>query len=172
MAETGLPADHTTRADLVRNVTTGVPNASVLIVPGVTSTAQVISSREEARFRAVEGVQIRRTGLRACLGGLIAYGTEFTFGSDQTLQQSWYVVTNGRAYDFQWLAPKADPLLNIFEEMFRTWSWATNFPMATPMPTPGTTPGPSGGASGSPGASGASAAPSGSAAASASYNPL
>ena len=144
LAETGLPPDHTTKADLVRAPGNGLPNASVLIVPGVLSAAQDIYLRQEQRFRQIADAQILQTDREACLDGLMAYGIEFVFGEEETLQQSWYVVHNGRSYDFQWLATKAKPDRAIFQEMFRTWKWTPNFPAATPLPAPSTTPGPSG----------------------------
>ena len=52
---------------------------------------------------------ILRTDIEMCLDGLTAYGVEFVFGEEETLQRSLYVVHNGRSYDFQWLAPKAEP---------------------------------------------------------------
>lgn len=141
-AETGLPAEHTTKADLVRAPETGLPNASVLIVPGVLSAAPDVYLRQELKFRQIVDAEILQSDLKACLDGLTAYGVEFVFGENDTLQQSWYVVHNGRSYDFQWLATKAKPDRAIFQEMFRTWKWTPNFPAATPRPTPSTTPTP------------------------------
>jgi hypothetical protein len=142
LAETGLPADHTTKADLVRAPETGLPNASVLIVPGVLSAAPDVYLRQELKYRQIADAEILQSDLKACLDGLTAYGVEFVFGENDTLQQSWYVVHNGRSYDFQWLATKAKPDRAIFLEMFRTWNWTPNFPVATPRPTPFTTPTP------------------------------
>ena len=139
LADTGLPEDHTTKADLVRAPESGIPNASVLIVPGVLATAEEIYTRQELRFREIEDSTIMRTDIEMCLDGLTAYGVEFVFGEEETLQRSMYVVHNGRSYDFQWLATKADPDVRMFDEMARTWKWTPDFPVATPLPTPSST---------------------------------
>ena len=135
LSETGLPGDHPIKADLVRAAETGIPNASVLIVPGVLSSAPDVYFRQELRFRQISDAEFRRTDIEACLDGLTAYGVEFVFGPDATLQQSFYVVHNGRSYDFQWLATKAKPDAALFLEMMRTWKWTPDFPEATPRPT-------------------------------------
>ena len=142
LAETGLPADHTTRADLVRTPKTGLPNASVLIVPGVLAATEDVYVRQELRFRQIAGAEILQADLESCLDGLTAYGVEFVYGENERLQQNWYVVHNGRSYDFQWLATKAKPDREIFMEMIRTWQWTPNFPVATPLPGPTSTPAP------------------------------
>ncbi len=163
-AETGLPSSSETRADLVRAPAVGLPNASVLILPGVTSDTATVFARQAARFEATPTISVISDSETACLGGQLALGITFTFGhpaasasatasvgasssaaspaspsagSAITYEESWYVVRAGRLYDFQWLAsapPSADDSA-IFREMFRTWTWAPNVPVATPLPS-------------------------------------
>lgn len=134
-AETGLPATSETRADLVRAPGVGLPNASVLIVPGVTSNTATVFARQVDRFKAIADIKPIATNLVACIGGEQALGISFTFNKDTTYQESWYMVRSGRVYDFQWLAPKGQEQSDLFREMFRTWAWAANVAVATPQPT-------------------------------------
>ena len=137
-AETGLPLSHQTRADLVRATAGGVPNASVLIVPGVVSTTEVVYQRQFERLSNLANINILHSGIQACIGGEKALGVEFTFrnsATSTTFQQSYWAVRNGRSYDFQWLAPPSLPQPEIAQEMMRTWQWAPNVPVATPRPT-------------------------------------
>lgn len=134
-AETGLPATAETRADLVRAPGTGLPNASVLIVPGVVSDTATVFARQLDRFSAIADIRILASDLRACIGGEQAFGVSFTFNRDTTYQESWYMVRAGRSYDIQWLASKGQEQTDTFREMFRTWSWAPNVPVATPLPS-------------------------------------
>jgi hypothetical protein len=147
-AETGLPATSETRADLVRAPGVGLPNASVLIVPGVTSNTATVFQRQLARFGTIPDIKVVSSGLTACIGGQQALGVAFTFNKDTTYQESWYVVRGGRSYDFQWLAPKGQEATDQFREMFRTWQWGANVPVATPLPHPSgaASPAPSGSA--------------------------
>ena len=115
-------------------------------MPGVLATAEEIYTRQELRFRQIQNSTIMRTDIEMCLDGLTAYGVEFVFGAEETLQRSMYVVHNGRSYDFQWLATKADPDVRMFDEMARTWKWTPDFPVATPLPTPSPTVAPTGSA--------------------------
>lgn len=143
-AETGLIPSATTLADLVRQPGTGLPNASALIVPGVTSSNQVIFQRQIDRFKASAGLTVQKTDLTACLGGEQALGIQLTFNNGATLQQSWFVVHAGRSYDFQWLAPSDSPATDQFAEIMRTWVWTPGIPTATPIPSgaPQVTPAP------------------------------
>ena len=134
-AETGLGADSTTLADLVRKPGTGLPNASALIVPGVTSSNDVIYQRQVDRFKATNGVSVQRTDLTGCLGGEKALGVEILFNNGTVFQQSWYVVHAGRSYDFQWLAPKDTADTDLFAEMVRTWKFTPGVSTATPLPS-------------------------------------
>jgi hypothetical protein len=133
--ETGLPATSETRADLVRAPGVGLPNASVLIIPGVTSNTPVVFARQADRFRAIGDIKVTNANLSVCIGGDQALGIAFTFNNDTTYQESWYVVRGGRSYDSQWLAPKGQEQTELFREIFRTLAWTPNFPAATPMPT-------------------------------------
>lgn len=172
-AETRLPADATTLADLVRAPglplpgapspsaaasaapDAGLPNAEVLIIPGVTSSTDTVYARELARFTSVADIQIVATNLVGCLGGERALGVQFVFSAGTTFQESWYLVHNGRLYDFQWLAAKDSPQTDVFDEMARTFAWTPGGAAATSAP---------GAAAGSGGSSGGggSAAPTGS----------
>lgn len=134
-AETGLPDNSQTRADLVRSPGNGLPNASVLVVPGVVSDLATIFARQVERFRAIADIKILSTDLTACLGGQEAKGVSFTFSNDTTYQESWFMVRAGRSYDFQWLAPKGQEQVDVFHEMFRTWQWTPDVPVATPLPS-------------------------------------
>ena len=127
-AETGLPATSETRADLVRAPGVGLPNASVLIVPGVVSNTATVFQRQLARFGAIPDIKVVSSGLTACIGGQQALGVAFTFNKDTTYQESWYMVRGGRSYDFQWLAPKGQEATDQFREMFRTWSGVPTSP--------------------------------------------
>jgi hypothetical protein len=151
-AETGLPATSETRADLVRAPGVGLPNASVLIVPGVTSDTATVFARQVERFKSIADIHVLSSSLTACLGGEQALGVSFTFNKDTTYQESWYLVHAGRSYDFQWLAPKGQEQTDTFKEMFRTWEWSPNIPVATPLPTVSGQPSPSASAAGSPSA--------------------
>jgi hypothetical protein len=151
-AETGLPATSETRADLVRAPGVGLPNASVLIVPGVTSNTATVFARQVERFKSIADIHVLSSTLTACLGGEEALGVSFTFNKDTTYQESWYLVHAGRSYDFQWLAPKGQEQTDTFKEMFATWEWAPNIPVATPLPSVSTRPSASASASGSPSA--------------------
>jgi hypothetical protein len=133
-AETGLPSTSTTRADLVRTPGSGLPNASVLIVPGVVSNTATVFSRQVERFKAIADIKVIATNLVSCIGGDQALGISFTFNKDTTYQESWYVVRNGRSYDAQWLAPKGQEQTETFKEIARTWAWTANVPVATPLP--------------------------------------
>jgi hypothetical protein len=134
-AETGLPATSETRADLVRAPGVGLPNASVLIVPGVVSSTATVFARQVDRFKTTPDIHILSSTLTACLGGEQILGVSFTFNKDTTYQESWYLVHAGRSYDFQWLAPKGQEQTDTFKELMRTWEWAPNIPVATPLPT-------------------------------------
>ena len=139
-AETGLPATSETRADLVRAPGVGLPNASILIVPGVTSDTATVFARQVDRFKAIPDIKVVASNLVACVGGDQALGIAFTFNKDTTYQESWYIVRNGRSYDFQWLAPKGQEQSDTFREMFRTLKWNPDVPVATPQPTTSTAP--------------------------------
>src|SRR6185436_5790592 len=89
-AETGLPATSETRADLVRAPGVGLPNASVLIVPGVVSSTATVFQRQLARFGSIPDIKVVSSGLTACIGGQQALGVAFTFNKDTTYQESWY----------------------------------------------------------------------------------
>jgi hypothetical protein len=134
-AETGLPASDQTRADLVRRPGIGLPNASVLIVPGVVSDTATVFARQVDRFRAIPDITIVGSNLVACIGGEQALGIAFTFNGGTTYQESWYIVRNGRSYDFQWLAPKGQEQSDMFREMLRTLQWNPDVPVATPQHT-------------------------------------
>ncbi len=136
-AETGLPANAATYADLVRTPIVLLPNASVLIVPGVTSSNAVIFQRQVDRYKTISGITLGKTNLTGCLGGEEALGLELTFtsGTVPTYQQTWYVVHAGRSYQFQWLAPQSATSTDQFAEMIRTWAWTPGLPTATPLPS-------------------------------------
>jgi hypothetical protein len=135
-AETGLSATNETRADLVRAPGNGIPNGSVLIIPGVTSDLKTIFDRQVKRFGAIQDVSIKNNNLSGCIGGEPAMGVSFTFNKGQTFQESWYVVKAGRVYDFQWLAPADQPQEDLLKEMQATWTWSGNIPTVTPAPRP------------------------------------
>ena len=141
--ETGLPADSETRADLVRTPGAGLPNASALVFPGVVSNTATAFQRQVDRLGKITTIKLINTNLAACIGGEPAFGVEFTFNKDATYQQSWFMVRAGRLFDFQWLAAKGQEQTDLFREMFRTWQWTPNLPVATPLPRPSVTPPPS-----------------------------
>jgi len=176
-AETGLPSDATTLADLVRAPglpmpgaptpspdqspapDAGLPNAEVLIVPGVVSSTDTVYARELARFTSVADIQVVATNLVGCIGGQRALGVQFVFSAGTTFQQSWYIVHNGRLYDFQWLAAKAAPQTGLFAEMVRTFQWTPGVPPATPLPSVSGSAAPSAAAASAPNGAVASGAP-------------
>ena len=78
-AETGLAATAETRADLVRAPGVGLPNASVLIVPGVVSNTATVFQRQVTRYSAIPDIKLINSNLTGCIGGEPALGIEFTF---------------------------------------------------------------------------------------------
>jgi hypothetical protein len=101
------------------------------------------------RFQSTTDIKVISANLVGCLGGAPAQGISFTFNKDTTYQESWYVVKNGRSYDFQWLAQKGQEQTDTFQEMFRTWTWSPNIPVATPLPATSGAPSGSGAPAGS-----------------------
>jgi hypothetical protein len=135
IAETGLPANAETLADVVRTPGVAIPGATVLVVPGVVSPTQVVFDRQVTRFQANTDVTSLNATLTGCIGGDRMLGVELLYNKGTTYQRSWYVVRNGRSYDFQWVAARGQEQTEIFAEMIRTWQWLPNVAGATPVPT-------------------------------------
>ena len=159
LAETGLPANAETSADVVRTPGVAIPSASVLVVPGVVSPTQVVFDRQVKRFMANPDVSNANATLTGCLGGDPMLGIEFLYNKGTTYQRSWYVVRNGRSYDFQWVAAKGQEQIDVFGEMINSWQWLPNVAVATPMPTQSGAPAPSIGPSSAPSSAPASTPP-------------
>ena len=79
LAETGLPANSKTLADVVRTPSVEIPSATVLVVPGVVSSTQVVFDRQVKGFQANPNVSNLDATLTGCIGGEPMLGVELLF---------------------------------------------------------------------------------------------
>ena len=109
-------------------------------MPGVVSSTQVVFDRQVQVFQANPNISILNAALTGCIAGDPMLGVELLFNKESTYQRSWYIVRNGRSYDFQWVAAKGQEQIETFAEMIRTWKWLPNVAMATPGPIQSSSP--------------------------------